>query len=106
MEVIPDDMIEEFKLGFKGSVEGLIRDLGVRLGEISGNTGRMVEVQRESVLRMCSEVDKGVTASHEFKLHCEVLMGEFERLDELAEQVKAMRKNCEELEKKLARVKV
>lgn len=106
MEVIPDDMIQEFKNGFKVNVEGLINELGVRLGEISGNARRMVEIQGESVLRMSSQVDKGVTASEEFRLHCEVLIGEFDKLDELAGQVKVMRKNCEELEKKLARVKV
>lgn len=106
MEVIPDDMIQEFKDTFKANIDDLINDLGVKLANISENTACLVDLQKDSVNRLCNEVDKGLTASDEFRLHCEVLTQEFEGLNELAKQIHAMRKNCEELEKKLNRIKL
>lgn len=105
MEVIPDDMIKVFKDSFKLNIDELINDLGVKLANISENTACLIDLQKDSVSKLCNEVDKGLTASDEFRLHCEVLTQEFEGLSDLAKQIHEMRKNCEDLEKKLNRIK-
>lgn len=105
MEILPTDMLEVLKLNFESEIAAIINQIGTKFANIASHTVRFEEIQADSLERLCNEVDKGVSASEEFILHCEVLSNELNGIEELARQVHLMRKGCEELEKKLAKLK-
>jgi hypothetical protein len=106
MDIFPEDMVQESKDRFRERLDLLLKNFGSTLETTALKSEEFLLVQSESVQKLCLEVDKGITASEEFRMHCQVLIQEFQGIEELAARVREMRKGCEELEKKLARRKI
>lgn len=105
MDVLPEDVIEDFKEKFGKSSALMTNNFALALLEIRDNTKEFLNVQMESVNKLVNDVEKGITASEEFSMHCDVMLEEFEGVEELARRVKEIRKNCEEMERRVNRVK-
>jgi translation initiation factor 2B subunit (eIF-2B alpha/beta/delta family) len=105
MDFLPVDMAEELKKQFVEEMDEIVNELAVRLAKTSQNTLKFTEIQEVSLGNFCNDIEKGISANEEFAMHCEVLSAELTGIETLAEKIRAMRRHCEELEKRVIKYK-
>ena len=103
-ENISINIIDEYKANFEGEIHNMTNELGIRYKNIAEHTQRFEELYKHTLDTLCDEIDKGISANGEFALHCDVLMKELDKIENLAKYIHFMRKFCEEMEKKLIKI--
>ena len=105
MESVSLDVLNSLKESFDENLASIINELGTRYNKIGEHTLLLEKIQEKSIEKICNEIDRGISANEEFHMHCLVLSKELEGIENLAKQIHAMRKHCEDLEKKLLKTK-
>ena len=101
MNFVPIDMLEEMKSKFEEEIQSVTNSISLKYQHIAENTLTLESLQEDCLDKFCTEVDKGISANDEFRMHCEVLSNELDGIETLSKQIHLMRKYCEEMEKKL-----
>ena len=102
-EFISLDLIEELKENFEEEIQNITNELGIRFFNIAQHAQEFEKIHKVVIIELCEEIDKGISANDEFRMHCDVLAKELDGIENLAKCIQLMRKNCEEIEKKLIR---
>lgn len=103
MEFSSLDVLDDLKQKYIDELNTFVNQFGVKYHKISQNTLILQNVQEKALEKLFCEVDKGISASNEIEMHCRTLDKELDGIENLAKQIKNMRKKCEDLEKKLFR---
>lgn len=101
MKFVHIDALEELNAKFEEEIRMVTNDITLRYKKISEKTLVIEKLYKDCIEKMCTEIDKGISANDEFRMHCEVLANELDGVENLSKQIHLMRKNCEEMEKKL-----
>lgn len=105
MSFIQLETLDDKRSNVIQNLSSVVNELGIRLKNISENTLSLEQIQERSLEKLCTDIDKGISASEEFELHCEILSQELDGIENLGKAISLMRKQCEDLEKKILKHK-